>query len=59
MSTPAQATIIIPASQPMVALLGPGDELLRVVEAQFPDADIHVRGNEMRLSGSADDTHGR
>ena len=55
MSTPAQATITIPASQPMVALLGPGDELLRVVEAQFPDADIHVRGNEMRLSGSADD----
>jgi phosphate starvation-inducible protein PhoH and related proteins len=55
MSTPSQATITIPASQPMVALLGPGDELLRVVEAQFPDADIHVRGNEMRISGSAED----
>jgi phosphate starvation-inducible PhoH-like protein len=55
MSTPSQATITVPASQPMVALLGPGDELLRVVEAQFPDADIHVRGNEVRLTWSADD----
>jgi phosphate starvation-inducible PhoH-like protein len=55
MSTSSQATITIPASQPMVALLGPGDELLRVVEAHFPEADIHVRGNEVRLAGSADD----
>ena len=39
----------------MVALLGPGDELLRVVEAQFPEADIHVRGNEIRIAGSAED----
>ena len=45
MSTSSQATITIPASQPMVSLLGPGDELLRVVESQFPDADIHVRCN--------------
>jgi phosphate starvation-inducible PhoH-like protein len=55
MSTSSQATITIPASQPMVALLGPGDELLRVMEAAFPDADIHVRGNEIRVAGSADD----
>ena len=55
MSTPSEATITVPASQPMVALLGPGDELLRVVEAQFPEADIHVRGNEIRIAGSAED----
>jgi phosphate starvation-inducible PhoH-like protein len=55
MSTSSQATITVPASQPMVALLGPGDELLRVVEAQFPEADVHVRGNEMRIQGSAED----
>ena len=55
MSTSSQATITVPASQPMVALLGPGDDLLRVVEAAFPDADIHVRGNEVRVTGSAED----
>lgn len=55
MSTSSQATITVPASQPMVALLGPGDELLRVMETSFPEADIHVRGNEIRISGSAED----
>lgn len=55
MTTPSEAAITVPASQPMVALLGPGDELLRVVEAQFPEADIHVRGNEIRITGSAED----
>ena len=55
MSTPSEATITVPASQPIVALLGTGDQLLRVVEAQFPEADIHVRGNEIRIAGSAED----
>ena len=32
----------------MVALLGSGDELLRVIENSF-DADIHVRGNEITI----------
>ena len=54
-SAQSQATIIVPASQPMVAVLGSGDELLRVIEAQFPAADIHVRGNEMTIVGSAED----
>ncbi len=35
----------------MVALLGSGDEVLRVIERSF-DADIHVRGNEITISGS-------
>jgi phosphate starvation-inducible PhoH-like protein len=35
----------------MVAVLGSGDELLRVVENAFPTTDIHVRGNEITVSG--------
>jgi phosphate starvation-inducible PhoH-like protein len=34
----------------MVALLGSADELLRLVEAEV-DADIHVRGNEISVTG--------
>ena len=51
----AQTTIVVPASQPMVALLGPADELLRVVEASFPETDIHVRGNEISVTGEPGD----
>jgi phosphate starvation-inducible PhoH-like protein len=35
----------------MVSLLGSGDELLRVIERSL-DADIHVRGNEITISGT-------
>ncbi|RKS73903.1 phosphate starvation-inducible protein PhoH [Motilibacter peucedani] len=45
------SSIVVPASQPMVALLGPADELLRVVERAFPAVDILVRGNEITLTG--------
>jgi phosphate starvation-inducible PhoH-like protein len=34
----------------MVALLGSGDELLRLVEAELT-ADVHVRGNEISITG--------
>jgi phosphate starvation-inducible protein PhoH and related proteins len=37
----------------MVQLLGPQDRLLRVVEREHPDVDVHVRGNEITLSGTA------
>ena len=37
----------------MVQLLGPQDRLLRVVEKEHPDVDVHVRGNEITLSGPA------
>ena len=40
----------------MVALLGSGDELLHVIERDFPGTDIHVRGNEITVTGPADDT---
>ncbi len=52
---PTQAKIIVPASQSMVGVLGPGDDLLRVVEAAFPQADLHARGNEITVTGSAAD----
>jgi phosphate starvation-inducible PhoH-like protein len=35
----------------MVGLLGTRDELLQVIEREFPAADIHVRGNEITVSG--------
>ncbi|KTR96713.1 PhoH family protein [Microbacterium testaceum] len=36
----------------MVQLLGPQDRLLRVIEKEHPDVDVHVRGNEVTLSGA-------
>ncbi len=47
--TPAHK-IVVPASVPMVALLGPSDEHLALIEKAFK-ADVHVRGNEVTLSG--------
>ena len=38
----------------MVQLLGPQDRLLRVVEREHPGVDVHVRGNEITLTGAAD-----
>jgi phosphate starvation-inducible PhoH-like protein len=38
----------------MVALLGSRDQLLRVVEARL-DSDIHVRGNEITITGKPAD----
>jgi phosphate starvation-inducible PhoH-like protein len=51
----AQTTIIVPNSQPMVALLGTQDEYLRLVEGAFPASDIMARGNEITVSGSPED----
>ncbi len=38
----------------MVQLLGPQDRLLRVVEREHRDVQVHVRGNEITLSGAPD-----
>jgi len=46
-----QHKIVVPPSIPMVSLLGSGDEFLRAVERAFPDTDIHVRGDEITVSG--------
>jgi phosphate starvation-inducible PhoH-like protein len=49
-----QIQVVIPASVPMVALLGPNDEFLRIIEREF-DAGVHVRGNQVTLSGKGDE----
>ncbi len=46
-----QHTVVVPTSTNMVALLGPGDEHLRLMEKAF-SADIHVRGNQVTLTGA-------
>ena len=38
----------------MVALLGSRDELLRVIESKL-DSDVHVRGNEITITGAPAD----
>jgi phosphate starvation-inducible PhoH-like protein len=43
-------TVSVPNSINMVALLGPGDEHLSLIEKAF-DADVHVRGNRITLTG--------
>jgi phosphate starvation-inducible PhoH-like protein len=43
-------TLVVPGEQAMVALLGSRDQLLRVIEQQL-DSDIHVRGNEITITG--------
>src|SRR5688572_29262172 len=43
----------------MVGLLGQRDELLRLIEAQFPGVAIHVRGNEISVAGPGADVVGK
>jgi phosphate starvation-inducible PhoH-like protein len=45
-----QVKILVPGSQPMVALLGQSDELLRLIESAFA-SHILVRGNEITITG--------
>src|SRR5690606_37452789 len=48
---PAEATLVVPGSVSMVSLLGSRDELLRTIEDEV-DCDVHVRGNEITLTGA-------
>ncbi|GAA4614068.1 PhoH family protein [Actinoallomurus liliacearum] len=52
---PTQIKIVIPDDHSMVALLGSRDELLEVVERAF-DSDVHVRGNEITITGRPEET---
>ena len=54
-SDPTQVRIVVPDEHSMVGLLGSGDELLRVIENAV-NADFHVRGNEVTVTGSAAET---
>ena len=51
----AQVRIVIPDDHSMVSLLGSGDGLLKIIENAV-DADFHVRGNEITVSGPAAET---
>jgi phosphate starvation-inducible protein PhoH and related proteins len=50
----AQVKILVPGSQPMVALLGERDAFLKRIESSF-ESGILVRGNEITISGAAED----
>jgi phosphate starvation-inducible protein PhoH and related proteins len=50
-----QVKIVIPDDRSMVSLLGSRDELLAVIEKAF-DADVHVRGNEITVTGEPQET---
>jgi phosphate starvation-inducible protein PhoH and related proteins len=52
--TVTQVKIVIPEEHMMVALLGSGDELLRTVERSYA-SDIHVRGNEITITGEPEE----
>ena len=46
--------VVVPGEQAMVSLLGSRDELLRVIESTLK-SDIHVRGNEITITGAPAD----
>ncbi|GAT66772.1 PhoH family protein [Planomonospora sp. ID91781] len=50
-----QAKVVIPDDHSMLSILGSSDELLRVIENAFR-ADIHVRGNEITITGSPEES---
>ncbi|MEP7054948.1 MAG: PhoH family protein [Actinomycetota bacterium] len=50
----AQTKIIVPGVHSMVSLLGERDELLSVIERAFR-SDIHVRGNEITITGEPEE----
>jgi phosphate starvation-inducible PhoH-like protein len=51
-TTTTEVKILVPDHQPMVALVGQADELLKLVERAF-DARIVVRGNEITINGAS------
>ncbi len=57
--SPSPVKIHVPGNHLMVGLLGERDELLRLVEAAFPDTEIRVRGNEISLEGEDTEQVGR
>ncbi len=44
--------VVVPAHLPAVALLGPGDEVLRAIESGFPGVRIHARGDVVTVQGT-------
>jgi len=56
---PGEVKIAVSGNHLMVGLLGHRDELLRLVEEAFPDASVHVRGNEITVAGDGADLAAR
>jgi phosphate starvation-inducible PhoH-like protein len=52
-SRPDTVVIRFDSTDQMVQSLGANDEALKVIEDAFPPVDLHVRGNELSLSGPA------
>ncbi|GAB3860952.1 PhoH family protein [Dactylosporangium cerinum] len=50
----AISKITVPDPHTMVRLLGAGDEILKLVERAV-NSDVHVRGNEITITGTASD----
>jgi phosphate starvation-inducible PhoH-like protein len=55
MLTTTRVKILVPAHHDMVGLVGPRDELLKLVESSFR-AEVFVRGNEITISGTVEET---
>ncbi len=54
-STQTQVKVSVPEEHVMINLLGSDDELLRTIENTF-DCDIHVRGTEITISGTPEES---
>ncbi len=50
--TTVDVKVLVPGNHLMGGLLGQRDEFLRLIEGAFADVDIHVRGNEISVSGA-------
>ena len=55
MPTDTQVKLLVPGHHDMLRLVGARDELLKLIEAAF-DTKILVRGNEISITGSAEET---
>lgn len=47
-------TISFDSTEQMVQSLGTNDEGLKMIEAAFPEVSLHVRGNELTITGPAE-----
>lgn len=54
-SDPVTYRVTIPEDVHPIAIFGPRDEVLRTVEAGFPDVSVHARGTDVRLTGNVGD----
>ena len=52
--TTVSAHVVVDKPQQLLALLGPGDELLRAMERELA-SELHVRGNQFTITGTAAD----